>query len=56
MVIEVKEYPSNCCIENFLERLRGERVRFCDEGTRRLLCAQAYYYGIKFEVVKEKAA
>jgi len=53
MVI-INKIPQNCCIENFLERLRGENVRFTDEGVRKKLCAMAYYYGIKFTVVKDE--
>ena len=41
-------------IENFVRRLHGERVKFTDDGVRKIICAKCYYEGIRIEVVKEE--
>jgi hypothetical protein len=52
-MVVINKIPENCCIENFIERLRNQQVAFTDDGVRRVICAMAYYNGIRFEVVKK---
>ncbi|MCU0646137.1 MAG: hypothetical protein MUC94_18000 [bacterium] len=49
----IDKIPINCCIENFLNRYHQQQVQIPDADLRRWVLAQAYYYGIKIEVVKK---
>jgi len=50
----IKEIPKNCCIENFIWKYHNQPVQVPDPNLRRWLLAQAYYYGLKLNIVKEQ--